>query len=108
MGSILPEANSRAIFQANHRASNATAISACLVRVASDGSLTYSSEAMEQNINLTFTPLTVTPGQATGLQTAPSLANATFYNNQLWGYDSSNVVYVFTPTFSAGTYALYF
>ncbi|KAK4163808.1 hypothetical protein QBC43DRAFT_318752 [Cladorrhinum sp. PSN259] len=97
IGSVLPAGDSRALIQFAKLSTNGESLTPFLVRIASDGTLSYSSDEVGQNMK--FSALHAAQGQ-----TAPNLVKVAYYANSLWGYDVNNGLYELSPNFDLGTY----
>ncbi|KAK4222875.1 hypothetical protein QBC38DRAFT_447875 [Podospora fimiseda] len=95
VGSVLPAGNSRGFIQFAQQSSDGTTLNAYVVRIASDGTLTYSGDPITANMK--WSPLTVASGQA------PNLIRAAYYANSIWGYDANSTLYELSPNFASGT-----
>lgn len=94
MGTCLPAADSRAIIPYNQAASDGTIQGTSLVRLASDGSLSWASGAVAPNMK--FAPLSPLSG------TAPAaFVKIAYWNNSIWAYDSKYKLYELKPAFNS-------
>lgn len=94
MGNCIPAGDSKCIIPYNQAAPDGTVQGTSLVRLASDGSLSWASGAVAANMQ--FSPLLPLSG------TAPAaFVKIAYWNNSIWAYDANYILYELKPTTNA-------
>lgn len=94
LGACIPANDSKCIARYNQVASDGTVKVSALVRLASDGSLSWASGPV--GVNMNFQTLAPTAGAA------PVLNKIAYWNGSVWGYDTQNMLYEIKPVVSGG------
>lgn len=98
-GACLPESDFRSLVPFNEASSDGKTLSSWLVKIADDFTISYSTGSVKASMS--FTKMAFN-----GKGTAPKLQKAAYWNNSIWGYDSSNTLYEITPNFAGSSYVV--